>query len=294
MDQKKRKPEQQNTERKTGKGGPNVAIVPTAESEKNRLKGAEGGGNPTDLHKVSRWPRFKRWLFTATSAEVGMFLLTLVIAGSSIYYTKYAKRQWKVMRDQLPELQKSATAADLNARLAQLEERAWFGTSETSLIVSRKLKPGEMPPLEGDFLEAKVEFLNTGKTPALNVRIATNGFVSPITFGPNGEQYIGLGFPQFRESDYQFGGNVPPNGAIFRKVRIWPQKVTKGNIIQLQKPTHRAFVAGRGTYCDVSNPEVTHWFTFCLFYFPVGDTPSFAVYPQFNDLGDEKKPCHAK
>ena len=40
-----------------------------------------------------------------------MLVLTVVIAISTTCYTKYAKRQWRVMRDQLPELHTSAEAA---------------------------------------------------------------------------------------------------------------------------------------------------------------------------------------
>jgi hypothetical protein len=38
-----------------------------------------------------------------------MLLLTLAIAGSSIVYTKYAKRQWRVMSSQLKEMQEQTT-----------------------------------------------------------------------------------------------------------------------------------------------------------------------------------------
>jgi hypothetical protein len=185
-------------------------------------------------------------------------------------------------------------AMHISESLAQLSERAWLGTYKTELKLSHQPKPGEQVPFVGELLEARVEFLNTGRTPALNVRIATDGFVAPIEFGPKGEQYVGVGLTRYDDSNYQFGGNIPPGGAIYRDVRMWPQPTTQQNALDLQKPTHLAFIQGRGMYCDVVNPNVTHWFTFRFFLTLSGGEPAFAVYPVFNELGDENRPCHGR
>jgi hypothetical protein len=100
-----------------------------------------------------------------------MVLLTLTIAVSSVYYTKYAKRQWKVMQDQLPELKMSAiaakSAADTAAANLVLGQRPWV-----------KIKPRIVQPLtfnvpawKGKVASMKIEetLENVGQTVAVNV-----------------------------------------------------------------------------------------------------------------------------
>jgi hypothetical protein len=75
-------------------------------NEAAELTGAHGQ-NPVDLRDVSayalllspeidrlsRGRRFKKWFKTITVAEVGMFILTLVMVGATINYARYAKHQ---------------------------------------------------------------------------------------------------------------------------------------------------------------------------------------------------------
>ena len=107
MNEENGKPQERRAEDKPGDAHLPIPIIHPTESGENGPKGAEQGYGPKPLYRVSRRRRFMRWLCEVTVAELGMFLLTLVIAGSSIYYTKYAKRQWRVMRDQLGQMQDS-------------------------------------------------------------------------------------------------------------------------------------------------------------------------------------------
>lgn len=91
------------TEEKGGDTHPPVSVVNTAESCQEGPKGTEHGDNAAGLQRVSRWRTFWRWLFPMTAHEAGILLLTIVIATSTTCYTIYAKRQWKVMRDQLSQ-----------------------------------------------------------------------------------------------------------------------------------------------------------------------------------------------
>jgi len=99
MNKKHRQRDKQRAEEKSDDSHLPIPVVRAAESNERGHKSTEQGENAATLHQVSRWSRVRKWASTATVAEVGMFLLTLVIAASSIYYTKYAKRQWKVMRE---------------------------------------------------------------------------------------------------------------------------------------------------------------------------------------------------
>ncbi len=129
MNEKDGQIQENDAEEKGGNTHPPVSDVNPEESRKNGPKGTEQGEPSKPLQQVSKWSRFKEWLFRITVAELGMFILTLVIAGSSIYYTKYAKRQWKVMRDQLRELHTSAevgkNSADSTAKEVELQNRPW-------------------------------------------------------------------------------------------------------------------------------------------------------------------------
>ncbi len=86
----------------TEEGGDTHPPIPPVDGEKSYItcsKGAQQGNNAAPLQQITYWSRFKKWISTATAAEVGMLLLTIAIAVSSIVYTKYAKRQWKAMND---------------------------------------------------------------------------------------------------------------------------------------------------------------------------------------------------
>jgi hypothetical protein len=57
----------------------------------------------------SKWPSATTWTTLAT----------VVMAVATAIYAFYAGRQWKAINDQLPELQKAASAADTNATIAK-------------------------------------------------------------------------------------------------------------------------------------------------------------------------------
>jgi hypothetical protein len=129
MNEENGKIEENPPEEKGGDTHPPVSDVRSEESYNGGPKGTEQSDNPASLQQISRWSRFKKWFLKITVAEAGMLVLTLAIAASSVVYTKYAKRQWKVMRGQLPELHTSAEAAKdaAKAETKQLEmsERPW-------------------------------------------------------------------------------------------------------------------------------------------------------------------------
>jgi hypothetical protein len=198
------------------------------------------------------------------------------------------------MKRSVEAAESAAKSAENQGKLSYMEERAWLGPSHTYLKTPRPLKPGEQTPRIGDILEARVSFENTGKTPALLVQIASDGTVAPIERGPQGQESVNIKIiGKFQDKDYQLGGNIPPGGKIYRDIAMWPNPVTRQNVIDLNKPSHRGVIYGRGEYCDVVNPNITHWFTFFYVLKLPGD-PEFVVYPKYNDLGDENKPCHGK
>lgn len=99
-------------------------------------------------------------------------LATVVIAILTGIYVHYSRAQWKVMRDQLPELHTSAEAAEsaANTAAAQLEfaERPWI---DANISLSGPLSWN----VNGGNITLKIIFRNTGHSPSLSTTI------SPLT-----------------------------------------------------------------------------------------------------------------
>jgi flagellar hook-basal body complex protein FliE len=112
MNQEDREPQEQDADSKSKSAPPPVLAADTRESEKHARGSTGQCQKSAPLYQIARWDRFKEWASKITIAEAGMLLLTLVIAGSSIIYTIYAHRQWKVMSGQLSETQRARHAAD--------------------------------------------------------------------------------------------------------------------------------------------------------------------------------------
>jgi len=158
MNKKNRQKQKHGGKDKTSNAHLPIPIINSTTSNENGPKGTEQGEDSTHLQETTRWRRFKKWLFKITIAELGMFLLTLVITGSSIYYTKYAKRQWKVMRDQL-----------------EISERPWV---DANISLDGPL----FFNVNGANLQFVFQLMNTGHSPALAMQIAVRpqtGFFSP-------------------------------------------------------------------------------------------------------------------
>jgi hypothetical protein len=210
-------------------------------------------------------------------------LLLFIYAGLTLWQGYSTKKAADAAKD-------AASAANESLKLSVLDERAWFGVSTAFLKIDRPARKGEMPPYVGEPLIIRVKFSNTGKTPALNVKIYTGGVIDPIERQPETGREVVIGpLAQLKPDDpnYQLAGNVPPGGDIYRDVPVWDNRaLTEENKKALSIPTHRAFVFGKGTYTDVINPHGVHWFTFCYFLLP--NEPVMGVYPHWNEIGDEK------
>jgi hypothetical protein len=179
---------------------------------------------------------------------------------------------------------RAAKAAEDQGKLAYLEERAWVGPVNPAMKYRRPPRKGEgIPPLT-ELLSVMVKFTNTGRTPAVNLRIGAKGVIVPDgnAIGPKVTKY-----------DYSVMGNLTPNGVTYKEIKrdeIWPYPFTPENIKSLTSPvpTHRIFVFGKASYNDVINPKITHWFTFAFYMMPSQD--EFGVYqePYSNDIWDEE------
>src|SRR4051812_48620308 len=58
-------------------------------------------GHPAhNSEHITRRPKFWRWLIDVKSSNVASVLLTIAIAGATVYYAVYSKRQWQVVKRQ--------------------------------------------------------------------------------------------------------------------------------------------------------------------------------------------------
>ncbi len=97
-------------------------------------------------------------------AEWMMVLFTVVIAGATIAYTEFARRQWRVMAGQLAEMKTGGADTHALADWAKAQTRAW---------VSAEVKISGPITLDarGAELRFSVKIVNTGRSPAFRVDI---------------------------------------------------------------------------------------------------------------------------
>ena len=110
------------------------------------------------------WGRI-RWIWKniVVNERLWIVLSTIVIAVATTMYTYYARKQLRAIKDQFPEIQKSADAAKdaatTQTRAFYLEQRAWIVPSPR----------GAPTFIVGQEITTPLAILNTGKTPALSL-----------------------------------------------------------------------------------------------------------------------------
>jgi hypothetical protein len=111
MNEEAGEPQQQDADEKSKSSATPIPTTDAREPENCGPESTEPRKEPAS-HQVTRWNRFKEWAAKISVAEVGMLFLTFAIAASSFFYTKYAKRQWKVMSHQLEQMQADSRTSD--------------------------------------------------------------------------------------------------------------------------------------------------------------------------------------
>ncbi len=262
MNEENGQPQEKRREEKGSDTHPPVPVIDPAESDESRARSAEHRKEATSLHHISRWARFCRWFKKITVAEVGMLILTVAIAASSIVYTIYAKRQWNVMRE----------SNNINRENMESVQRA---------LVSYSGQTGQIKRLTGKKVTSLTMVLpweNTGVTPAMNGKSVVNWKTLP---SPNGlpENFT---YPdQMEVEPRQF--EIPPRGIGTGTMDVpigWIQ-VTKGKTV-------RMFIYGWITYDDIFKKAAgakgtpRHLSEFCDEITNVKSTPEDVTDPAAN------------
>jgi len=115
------------------------------------------------------------WL-THDAAGLFTFFLFLVGVGQAALFVW----QLRLIRKSLGPAEEAARAATVNAQAMIDNERPWIGVDT---VYTEKLEPG--PVIQQAFVRIK----NTGKTPALRMRVAFKGSVLPKGTPPRAPRY---------------------------------------------------------------------------------------------------------
>jgi hypothetical protein len=183
------------------------------------------------------------------------------------------KRIANAMEGGLTQAQNAFTAANGQAILTQ---RAWITVKINAAIMLGPSPPPNPFILEKPF-DIRISFRNTGRTPALNVKLVfkREGFVQK-------EGKFGMPNFSYKPDEYIVEGNLIPEAEVYGDTITKPLK--EDDIKQVTSNQVRIFVHGRVEYDDVFGFH--HWQSFCSFLLPTG---AMAVCPENNDI-DQNQP----
>jgi hypothetical protein len=178
-----------------------------------------------------------------------MLVLTVVIAISTTCYTKYAKRQWRVMRDQLPELHTSAEAAKSAAdidRIALESVQRPFVTFPPEVRAIAVVDAGKKLKRWSFYLPVE----NSGNTTAQPMRMRFN-------FDGQGNTEL-TAYPDRGNS-----ASVPV--VLGPKARLWSEALdVSPNVIEkVKRKKARLFFYGWACYRDSFPKTKVHITEFC-------------------------------
>lgn len=112
------------------------------------------------------------WEKLVINDKFWIVLATFVIAGATIRYTVYARRQWKALNDQFPLLKRSADAATSAAEIANntlADQKAAFQIEQRPYLVLDGPPQFLAPPAANSEIQADITLKNIGRTPAFRV-----------------------------------------------------------------------------------------------------------------------------
>ena len=241
MNQKTCKAQEEDGDSKSKNAPAPILAIDARESEKHAPEGKGQCEKAAPLHQVTRWDRFKKWLSGITIGEVGMLILTGVIATSTYYYTKYASGQWNAMERGLTQQQSHFSTT----------ERAWVSVSATSFMY---VKDEQGIPRA----DSIIKFMNTGPSPAFNIHIWRCSQVREsepsLDAGPSGT-------PPCLGNDL---GILGTNILLSFEMPDRTQAVAKGSLPKNPyAPGRHLYVWGKITY-DIFSKDGRHFTNFCL------------------------------
>jgi hypothetical protein len=181
---------------------------------------------------------------------------TVVMAIATTFYTGFAGWQLRTMQRQLNLMDDSAW----------LEYSPWIGVVRTipaSITIGSKI-------------QCRLEFANTGRTPAFCVDLRSNLIIGPANIGMDGLKKLGFGKPQV---DWWSHGMIPPNAVMAHSISsadIVSQEVL--NDILAYKSA--VYVWGEITYSNTVGDS--YKMSFCFAIDP--KTGEYTTYKEGNDV----------
>jgi len=200
-----------------------------------------------------------------------------------------AKAQTGKMDESLKLTGQAVNAATISAKAAKVsvevtrtimkvDKRAWIGLDY--------ITPDPLILEVGKTFGYKAGIINTGKTPALNLRIYS--IIEPVDEGkrPN-FSYVGI--------HPIIGGFLPPNGKAALPLNVLinvrrPEKpsaiIEQWQLDLFKSKKFNIYSHGRIEYEDIFGDH--HWMTYCS-YLPYPSISSFAFCPEHNENDDYKE-----
>jgi hypothetical protein len=216
----------------------------------------------------------QRWRQTTLSNQL-MVITTAIVAFGTFFYVIVAIFQWSLMKESSYQtglqinklLEESRRMADTSAETAKhaksaldttiahshLEQRAWVGISN---LASATFDDGNSKVFVKENHQSKLNFvfINTGKTPAINVQ--TNINTQMLKSDKNPPSAI---FPD--ETDR--GTVLQPGMEILNSITVPRNRnATKKEVDDLINGKVVLHITGSVTYTDIFKRP--HWSTFCL------------------------------
>lgn len=216
----------------------------------------------------------QRWRQSTLSNQL-MVITTAIVAFGTFFYFIVAIFQWSLMKEssyqtgnQLDKMIKesrriadtstemvkqSQTALDATIAHSHLEQRAWVGITN---LASPTFNEGDLKVFvkEGHQTKLNFVFINTGKTPAINVQANINTHMLESGTNPPSAN-----FPD--ESDR--GTVLQPGMEILNDITMPRNRnATKKEVDDLINEKAVLYITGSVTYRDIF--KKSHWSTFCL------------------------------
>ena len=234
----------------------------------------------------------QRWQQT-TLANKLMVITTSIVAFGTMFYVVVAIFQWQLMKESseqtsrqtdkvIAEVRRIAEVSDESAKQAKdaldatienfrLEQRAWVGAVHA---IPPEYKEGgkNVYVKDGQPMKTGVKIVNSGKTPALNVRTIVSMFYwkSSDEFVPTFKKVINIG-------DGPSTSVLQPNATAVIKARSIPEEggINKADIANIANAQQILYIAGKITYEDIfKRPHST---LFCMYL-----DPSLTVFNNCN------------
>ena len=237
----------------------------------------------TDHENGNRLQRFH------LKVQIGLLIATTLAFIAAAIYAEIAYKQWCTMNATFKEIEKQTAASKTSAEaavnavqvakdtlktnieMARQDQRAWIGATE---IIAPKLRAANNKPIyikEESPIQFAAWILNSGKSPALEVKHSVNFIIIPT-----GKSFVA----DYGPINKQKGSLTVLQPQMGLKIETVPSAPIPATVVDAIKNGQVIlYFFGKITYSDIF--KVPHTTTFCMYLSPSLD--AFASSYAYND-----------